>query len=585
MSAQARSAVRARRPARTIAERGHRRHELRPVDQRQPFLAREPDRLEPDARGARPRPASARPSTDASPSPTSGRARCASGARSPLAPTDPRAGTTGTRRRGSGTRRGARPWPRALPSSPSRARSRAAASPRARRRPGTARPTPQAWLRSKRSWSSSDELLGDLGGDEAPEAGVDPVGVLAPHRRRGASRAARIRPRAVSASSAAGAMHGDVPDVLQRQVLSRQDDRPRHGSSLELEHALERARVASIPGTARPRCGRSLEHARGNEPDELAAVDRDPAQRPPRAPTRATTSWSGERSRSSTFMLTWTRPARGRRSPIACTPGIPPADSRTAAATARATDDVVGARDRRCTRRAARRAPTRTAPVRGIESARPGIRARARPSATRRSSSWRPSARKNAGRRPCPTSPYRNTGSAQLSRRGARRPRARPGIAASIATGASGTSGTTSTAPTRGCTPSCARRSMSSTARARPATSDSTSAVLVADEREDRTVVVGVGVHVEQRALLANARPISSIAPASRPSETFGTASSTIRTLRSRDGEEDETTRPAAGRAARSSGCSRSSAPTAPRSSSRRSSRSGRRSRASSCPF
>ena len=36
------------------------------------------------------------PSTHASPSPTSGSARCARGARSPLAPTDPRAGTNGT---------------------------------------------------------------------------------------------------------------------------------------------------------------------------------------------------------------------------------------------------------------------------------------------------------------------------------------------------------------------------------------------------------------------------------------------------------------------------------------------------------
>ena len=51
-----------------------------------------------EPRGARaPRPRSrSRPSTVASPSPTSGSARCASGARSPLAPTEPRDGTRGT---------------------------------------------------------------------------------------------------------------------------------------------------------------------------------------------------------------------------------------------------------------------------------------------------------------------------------------------------------------------------------------------------------------------------------------------------------------------------------------------------------
>ena len=36
-------------------------------------------------------------------------------------------------------------------------------------------------------------------------------------------------------------------------------------------------------------------------------------------------------------MLTWIRPERGSSSPIACTPGMPPLDSRTAAAMRRAT--------------------------------------------------------------------------------------------------------------------------------------------------------------------------------------------------------------------------------------------------------
>ena len=84
-------AVRRRRGQRR--DRGRR---LRAVDQREPFLRRRASPGEPGARervGARP---DARPvATVASPSPISTSARCASGARSPLAPTDPRLGTRG----------------------------------------------------------------------------------------------------------------------------------------------------------------------------------------------------------------------------------------------------------------------------------------------------------------------------------------------------------------------------------------------------------------------------------------------------------------------------------------------------------
>ena len=78
------------------AEHGQREHgraRLRAVDQRQALFGRERDRAQAGARervGAR---QSGAPSvTSASPSPTSTSARCASGARSPLAPTDPRDG-------------------------------------------------------------------------------------------------------------------------------------------------------------------------------------------------------------------------------------------------------------------------------------------------------------------------------------------------------------------------------------------------------------------------------------------------------------------------------------------------------------
>ena len=92
---RARDVRRRREPARpNESERAHRSHELRAVDQRQPFLRGELDRLEPDRGAAPPAPGSGFPSTHADPSPTSGSARCASGARSPLAPTEPRDGTT-----------------------------------------------------------------------------------------------------------------------------------------------------------------------------------------------------------------------------------------------------------------------------------------------------------------------------------------------------------------------------------------------------------------------------------------------------------------------------------------------------------
>ena len=91
VSAPATSAVRASRQRLGQRQAGHRGHELRAVDERQPFL-----RLQRDGREARraaaPRRADAASPSRHSPSPISARARCASGARSPLAPTDPCAG-------------------------------------------------------------------------------------------------------------------------------------------------------------------------------------------------------------------------------------------------------------------------------------------------------------------------------------------------------------------------------------------------------------------------------------------------------------------------------------------------------------
>ena len=76
-------------------ERAERRHVLRAVDQREPLLGLELDRRE--ARAARSASRAghrARRRRSASPSPISTSARCASGARSPEAPTEPCAGIT-----------------------------------------------------------------------------------------------------------------------------------------------------------------------------------------------------------------------------------------------------------------------------------------------------------------------------------------------------------------------------------------------------------------------------------------------------------------------------------------------------------
>ena len=95
-SAQAMSAVFASRRARTSASAPNAAMNCVPLTSESPSFASSRDRLEPDRRerlGAR---TAASPSTYASPSPTSGSARCASGARSPLAPTEPRLGTCGS---------------------------------------------------------------------------------------------------------------------------------------------------------------------------------------------------------------------------------------------------------------------------------------------------------------------------------------------------------------------------------------------------------------------------------------------------------------------------------------------------------
>ena len=95
-------------------------------------------------------PGSSSPSTVANPSPTSGSARCASGARSPEAPTDPRLGTSGSTPRFRHSRSSST-VPSAIPDVPLASvfarRSMAARTISS----GYGSPTPHAWLRSRRS--------------------------------------------------------------------------------------------------------------------------------------------------------------------------------------------------------------------------------------------------------------------------------------------------------------------------------------------------------------------------------------------------------------------------------------------------
>ena len=102
--------------------------------------------------------------------------------------------------------------------------------------------------------------------------------------------------------------------------------------------------------------------ARGHEPHQLRADDLDAA--PPRLGRDPADDLAYSRAalQSVTFMLTWTRPARGRSSLSARTPGNPPSRSRIRAAISRA---AATSSERRLTLNATsgRRTPTSTPPV------------------------------------------------------------------------------------------------------------------------------------------------------------------------------------------------------------------------------
>ena len=182
-------------------QREHGGRRLRAVDERQPFLRAERDRRQAGAARAPRRPGIGRPSSpSASPSPMSTSARCASGARSPLAPTEPRDGTTRVHAAVEQREQRLERLERGCRRSPWRARWRAAPSSRARRARAAASPTPAAWLRSRLSCSASSASGAILHLGERAEPGVDAV-----DRRVAARLAVDDRARRVDARARASA--------------------------------------------------------------------------------------------------------------------------------------------------------------------------------------------------------------------------------------------------------------------------------------------------------------------------------------------------------------------------------------------
>ena len=195
--AAAMSAARARRAAASTASASTAALACVPLISARPSLGRERDRPQAGARegvGARQR---SRRWYSASPSPTSTSARCASGARSPLAPTEPRDGTRGcTPALSSAT--SASSVSRRMPEKPFASTfARSAISARTTGA-GSGSPTPAAWLRNRLSCSAASWSRGNRDVGERAEAGVDAVD-------RAAARRVRVHDRARGADALARA--------------------------------------------------------------------------------------------------------------------------------------------------------------------------------------------------------------------------------------------------------------------------------------------------------------------------------------------------------------------------------------------
>ena len=241
------SAARATCSAPRQRQRQHRGRRLRAVDQREPFLGLERDRRagrRADATRAAPVASSgSSPTVAASPSPISTSARCASGARSPLAPTEPRDGTRG--------------WTPRVEQRDQRVERLDADAGEALRQHVRAQ-------RHRRAHGARRQRLADAGGvaaqqvelqrlervgrdlhfGERAEAGVDAVGRLVAARaaidRRRARRATR-RARGVGAARPVSPRSAIAEQLLERERSSRQGGSWRGVESYRIRYEYSRA--------------------------------------------------------------------------------------------------------------------------------------------------------------------------------------------------------------------------------------------------------------------------------------------------------------------------------------------------------
>ena len=208
-------------------------------------------------RGSRPASRSAvadgdpRPSTSTSPRPINGSARCASGARSPDAPTLPCSGTTGwiPRARSSQIRSTSNGRQPECPSASVFARSTSIARTTSR---GNGRPTPAAWEAMRLACSRRLVAGRDERRREVAEAGRHPVHDLALGDQRLDHVARFLHPVArVGVERRACPVPGDRLDVGDRQVGAGEDDEVATavvgalGDEVGLGHRAEDSRLSS----------------------------------------------------------------------------------------------------------------------------------------------------------------------------------------------------------------------------------------------------------------------------------------------------------------------------------------------------
>ena len=348
-SAQAMSAAWASRRARTSPSAPSAAMNWVPLMSESPSFAASTIGSRPE-RASASAPGSRSPSTHASPSPTSGSARWASGARSPDAPTEPRA-------RHVRDEAAVQAVDQELDGLDPRAgvalgeRVRAQQHRRAHDLVGVGLADAAGVAPQQAQLQLRGLLLRDRLRDEAAEARVDAVGVLA-----GAVRGplddraggAHLRPRLVGELGRVP-LDGDRPDVRSGEVVAGEPDRgPLRHRAASVRRVLA-SRGAAAPATleGRARAGASAGPAAATTaPSGMSPTSSEPTTSAPRAPAsaamRSTTSCSGAACQSSMFMLTCTSPRsaapararerRGSRPPPRAPPPRPRAPSRASRA-------------------------------------------------------------------------------------------------------------------------------------------------------------------------------------------------------------------------------------------------------------